>query len=415
MNILSRITLITVSLAVMYTSATTHAFERPWSDWYQVEDQALNGIWFSWKCDKGTCAWRWDNRYTSEVKIRYTLRHVDTSGKVTTVVGDQRLTSGENESNNFRLPTNELKDVKVTLLEPKYNGPQSVKYVPGSTTEVDQAKKRRQDETAAQQREENARAEEARERERQERQAKQERREAERAEQARQDREDTRQIWMNGLQGIQQSIYQAQQTYNNSVQQGIEIRENQRRERERQAREAEESARRQRQAEADQRRQADRDRAEESRRQREQEQERVRVAQAETERQERARRQQAEEQERRRAEQAERERKKAEDEAKWQVEDFTATRWGCDELYRKSNGVVATLTNSKGEVVLGESRYVRIFNPDNKYSIQYTVANSSYRDRTLGPGREVIVPLNLPANVKEVNEAVVRVRYHAGE
>lgn len=130
-------------------SSAAQAFNRPWSDWYQLKDEALNGIWFSWKCNDGRCEWRWDNRYKSEVKISYSFRLIDTDGAEKRNKGEQRLASGHLESVEFVLAAKELKGVEVEIIEPKYTGPKSSNYVPSSTREVDEEKRIREAEAIA--------------------------------------------------------------------------------------------------------------------------------------------------------------------------------------------------------------------------------------------------------------------------
>lgn len=320
-NTASKVTFLILSLLILCN--TSFAIERPWSDWYQVEDEALNGIWFSWKCNSGKCDWRWDNRYTTEVKIRYTMRHVDATGNEKITSGERRLGTGSNESKEFSLSTKELKGVEVAIIEPKHTGPKATKYVPKSTAEVDQEKKQREEEYASEQQrraEETARlamrrAQEERRREdaekirkEEEDERREERRTAEREESRRQQEESDRkfqQMLTEGVQGIADSVVQGSAMIESARQQRYALEQQQREDNARRQREA--SQRQQddyrRQKEADERRQREtleRIRADEER-QRQAEQQRQALALAETERRQKAEKEEAE---RRKLEQA---------------------------------------------------------------------------------------------------------------
>ncbi|MEI6208343.1 MAG: hypothetical protein WCP20_16305 [Desulfuromonadales bacterium] len=274
----------------------------PWSDWYQIQDEALNGIWFSWKCDSDRCEYRMDNRYTTPVKIRYSLRLINSDGIQRKFSAEQRLATGVNESAVFALAaTRELKGVEVEIIEPKYTGPRSSKYVPSSTAEVDAEKKRQAAIIEAE-------AREAREREQvrlaheREQAEEQQRRREEREERRSRDDAELNQIITSGIQGLGQQFNSGMQQLNDIDRQNAQRQAEQRRQQEEQRRE---NQRIQRQQENDRR-------------------ERERVALLERQQQERARKAEAarqEEQARKEAAHKEEERKEREEQERKQKEE----------------------------------------------------------------------------------------------
>jgi len=114
-----------------------------WSDWYQLDDGALNGIFFSWRSIGDKQEWRWRNDYTGKVKIKYKLRYISngTNGKIKE--GTTPLESGENELKEFSIAASSLEGMTVVLVEPKFKGPRPKIAPPSSTAEVDAEKAQR--------------------------------------------------------------------------------------------------------------------------------------------------------------------------------------------------------------------------------------------------------------------------------
>ena len=100
----------------------TYAQAAEWSDWYKLEDKALNGIYFSHKkvCPSGnntSCSliWRWQNRYEDAVRIDYQITY-ETSAGTKIKNGQLMLQSGVNESPVFVTNGKTLAGVSVGII-----------------------------------------------------------------------------------------------------------------------------------------------------------------------------------------------------------------------------------------------------------------------------------------------------------
>ena len=100
----------------------TYAQATEWSDWYKLEDKALNGIYFSHKkeCPSGnntSCSliWRWQSRYEGAVQIDYQITY-ETSAGTKIKNGRLMLQSGVNESPVFAINGKTLEGVSVGII-----------------------------------------------------------------------------------------------------------------------------------------------------------------------------------------------------------------------------------------------------------------------------------------------------------
>jgi hypothetical protein len=217
------------------------------------------------------------------------------------------------------------------------------------------------------------------------------------------EREENRQMFNTALQQLSNSVMQGMQTYTESLQIRAHAEEEARRRDENRAREMREennrraqNARQRQESLVREQREAER-LANESRDRERREAEVVRQQTAQREAEMLAQKQ-------------EEARKHQQKKGSWEIGDFKVNCWGSDKLYLASF-VTATVTDGKGEPNC-RGNHVRIKNHYSDHPIYVSVGNSNYRDQTLVPKQQVLVPLTISnRNDTQNTEIYIRVKY----
>lgn len=249
-----RIVLCSFVFMFLLNPFTAFCDDNEWSEWIALDDGQKKGLDFCWRneeSDRGSVLlWRWNNRYTKAVKVKYKIKYV--SGRATKVLERELvLEPGINDSPSFRIPGTALSSVQVGILQAlRPKNPNAPVYT--AEMEMQEKAEREQSQRLAIQRErarkqleaeqrerdfrlaeENRKLEAERRREeaRQQREEEAERRREEEAREERREREEERQAderhrqqmaesqrqsWNNTMQIIQNSTNQTLQTLENN-------------------------------------------------------------------------------------------------------------------------------------------------------------------------------------------------------